>query len=147
MRDRLKGAAVCALLCLVSTVRAQSGPCTLTLHVDGFRNRKGDLGVLIFKTSEGWPEENGKAFLDSRFSITSTESSAQVSLPPGRYAVVVLHDENLNRKLDRNFLGIPKEGFGFANNPRVMLSAPGFDSAAIDVACPATDVPIHLIYK
>jgi uncharacterized protein (DUF2141 family) len=62
-------------------------------------------------------------------------------------AVVVLHDENLNHKLDRNLVGIPKEGFDLSNNPKGMLSAPGFDTATFDVMCPATDVRIHLIYK
>jgi uncharacterized protein (DUF2141 family) len=140
-------AAVGALLYLTATAGAQSGPCTLTVHVDGFRNQKGQLGVNVFKTPEGWPEQNERAFLHSGFPITGNELSMQLSLPPGRYAVVVLHDENSNQKLDRNFFGVPKEGFGFSNNPRVMLTAPGFDTATIDVACPATDVQIHLIYK
>lgn len=147
MRYRWMGAAVCALLSLTAAARAQSGPCRLTVHVDGFRNQKGVLGVNVFKTSEGWPEQNDKAFIHRGFPITGNALSEQVSLPPGRYAVVVLHDENANEKLDRNFLGVPREGFGFTNNPRVMLTAPGFDTAAFDVTCPATDVQIHLIYK
>ena len=147
MRYRWIGAAACALLCLTVAAGAQSGPCTLTVHVDGFRNQKGDLGVSVFKAREGWPEENDKAFFHHGFPITGKESSAQLSLPPGRYAVVVLHDENSNHKLDRNFVGIPKEGFGFSNNPKVNLTAPGFDKAVFDVACPATDLQIHLIYK
>jgi uncharacterized protein (DUF2141 family) len=141
------GATACALLCLTAAAGAQSATCTLTVHVDGFRNKKGDLGVSIFKTPEGWPEQNDKAFFHKGFPIAGKESSAQLSLPPGRYAIVVLHDENSNHKLDRNFLGIPREGFGFANNPRVLLNPPGFDTAAIVMTCPATDVRIHLIYK
>jgi|SRR5271166_376698 len=147
MRNRWMGAAVCALLCLAAAAGAQSGPCTLRVHVDGFRNQKGDLRVAVFKTPAGWPEPEERAFFHSGFAINGKESSAQLSLPPGRYAVVVLHDENQNQKLDRNFLNVPKEGFGFSNNPRVMLTAPGFDTAAFEVACPATDVQIHLIYK
>ena len=30
------------------------------------------------------------------------------NLPPGDYGVVVIHDENENKKLDRNFIGIPE---------------------------------------
>lgn len=144
---RYRWMAAFALLCLTIAAGAQSGPCMLTVHVDRFRNQKGDLGVSVFKTPEGWPEQNDKAFFHAGFPIAGKDSSAQLSLPPGRYAIVVLHDENSNHKLDRNFLGIPREGFGFANNPRVLLSPPGFDTAALDVACPATDVRIHLIYK
>jgi len=39
------------------------------------------------------------------------------NLPAGEYAVVVLHDENLNKQLDRNWLGKPKEQWGMSNNP------------------------------
>ena len=38
------------------------------------------------------------------------------NLKPGKYAVSVLHDANKNKDLDKNKLGIPKEGFGFSNN-------------------------------
>ena len=145
MKLRWIGLAACTLLCL--TAGAQPAACTLTVHVEGFRNQKGDLGVNVFKTPDGWPEQNDKAFFHKGFPIAGTESSAQVSLPPGRYALVVLHDENSNHKLDRNFLGIPKEGFGFANNPRVLLTPPNFDTAAFEVTCPATDLRIRLIYK
>jgi uncharacterized protein (DUF2141 family) len=37
-------------------------------------------------------------------------------LPDGQYAVRFIHDENSNKKLDTNFIGIPKEGFGFSND-------------------------------
>jgi uncharacterized protein (DUF2141 family) len=37
-------------------------------------------------------------------------------LPDGQYAVRFIHDENSNEKLDTNFIGIPKEGFGFSND-------------------------------
>ena len=49
---------------------------------------------------------------------------------PGRYGIVVLHDENENRKIDRNFIGLPKEGWGMSNNPRPGFSAPNFEAAA-----------------
>lgn len=69
------------------------------------------------------------------------------NLAPGDYGVVAIHDENKNRKLDRNFIGIPKEGFGFANNPHVGLSAPAFAAAMVHVTCPVTETKIHMIYK
>ncbi len=126
---------------------AQAPTCTVHVRVDGFRNQKGDLGVTVFSSSSGWPEQNEKALFHSGFPIAGKEATATLQLPPGRYAFAVLHDENSNHKLDRNFVGFPKEGFGFSNNPAVHLSAPGFDAAVTQVSCPATDVVIHLIYK
>jgi uncharacterized protein (DUF2141 family) len=38
------------------------------------------------------------------------------NLPKGSYAVSVYQDSNDNEQLDKGFLGIPKERFGFSND-------------------------------
>jgi uncharacterized protein (DUF2141 family) len=127
-----------------------SAGCTLRIHVDGLRNSSGVVGSTIFKSPDGWPEDNSKAFLHGPTPIAPGERQATAvweHLPPGDYGVAVIHDENSNHKLDRNFIGIPKEGFGFANNPHVGLSAPSFQAALVHVQCPATEITIHLQYK
>lgn len=124
--------------------------CELRIRVDGFRNTKGNLGTVIFASPAGWPEDLSKSFRHGPAPIdpaTRTATALWSDLPAGNYAIAAIHDENSNHKLDRNFLGIPKEGFGFANNPHVSLSAPGFTQAEIHVGCPVTDVTIHLQYK
>jgi uncharacterized protein (DUF2141 family) len=127
---------------------AMDGNCTLVIHVTGFRNQKGMAGGTLFNSPNGWPEDNGKAYRHGPFPIQGDHATLTFDhLPPGRYAVAVLHDENSNKKLDRNFLHVPKEGFGFANNPHVGLSAPKWEDAAINVTCPVTEINIRLIYK
>ena len=121
--------------------------CTLVVHIDGFRNEKGDAGLSVFSSSDGWPDNNDKAFAHGPHPFTGTATTIKLQVPPGRYALVAIHDENSNHKLDKNMFGIPKEGFGFSNNPHVVLTAPSFDTAAIPVACPTTETTIHLIYK
>lgn len=61
----------------------------------------------------------------------ATISIGQV--PPGTYAIQVFHDANGNGTLDRQFLGIPVEGYGFSNNPSTTFGPPGFDQAAFVV--------------
>jgi len=121
--------------------------CTLQVHVIGFRNNKGAAGGLVFASPAGWPEDRSKPVVQGGFPIANRQAEEVFQVPPGRYGVVVIHDENANMKLDRNFLGIPEEGFGFANNPRVLLSAPSFQAASVPVHCPATKIEIRLIYK
>lgn len=121
--------------------------CTLRIHATGFRNQKGSAGAALFKTPDGWPEREDKAFAHDGFPIMGNHALLSFKVPPGKYGVVVLHDENENHKLDRDFLGIPKEGFGFANNPHVLLTAPPFKIAAVNVGCPVTDINVKLIYK
>lgn len=130
--------------------QSASSGCELRIHVDGFRNTRGNLGTAIFAQPAGWPEDMSRAYRHGPAPIdpaTRTAVAVWKDLPQGDYAVVAIHDENSNHKLDRNIFGIPKEGFGFANNPRVVLSAPSFQTARVHVACPATDITIHLQYK
>jgi uncharacterized protein (DUF2141 family) len=132
------------------TDTAPSAACTLRIHVDGLRSANGKVGSVIFKSPDGWPENTAKAFRHGPTNISPSTLKADViweNLPPGKYGVALIHDENGNRKLDRNLFGIPKEGFGFANNPHVGLSSPPFSAAITDVKCPATEINIHLQYK
>jgi len=48
----------------------------------------------------------------------------------GQYAAAVYHDDNGNRHLDLNFVGIPAEGRGYSNVERAGLAAPSFEEAA-----------------
>ena len=124
--------------------------CTLRIHVNGLRNSVGVVGTTIFNSPAGWPEDNNRSFRHGPTAIEAGQRQATAvwdNLPPGDYGVAAIHDENKNHKLDRNRIGWPKEGFGFANNPHVGLSAPGFKEALVHVTCPVTETTIHLQYK
>ena len=124
------------------------GNCSLIIHVTGFRNAKGKLGAELFTSPKGWPEEVDHSFRHESFPIQGDQATAEFhQLPPGKYGVVVLHDENENQKLDRNLLQVPKEGFGFGNNPHVLLVAPPLERASVPVTCPTTTTSVKLIYK
>jgi len=145
------------VLTLATTCPAQSQSgnnqsCNLVIHVDGMRNTTGKVGTVVFKSPEGWPEDTSKAVIHGPTSIETTPSGLRATqiwpnLPPGDYAVAAIHDENSNHKLDKNMFGWPLEGFGFSNNPHVGLKAPNFTTATFHLACPATEIAIHLQYK
>src|SRR5690349_22963671 len=83
---------------------------TLTVHVEGVNNEGGNIGVLVFQNERGWPEERLIALKD--VVVPAHPGTVDVTvpdLPAGDYAVSVAHDANKNRKLDKNFLGKPKE--------------------------------------
>lgn len=151
-RALLFSALLCALFLrpapMLASPAASEGNCSLIIQVTGFRNTKGLLGAELFTSSAGWPEDVSKSFRHEHFPIEGDHATARFDhVPAGKYGVVVLHDENENQKLDRNVLLVPKEGFGFANNPHVLLTAPPIEKATIPVTCPSTTTVIHLIYK
>ena len=51
-------------------------------------------------------------------------------LPEGTYAVALYHDSNSNAKLDKNFLGIPKEKVAFSHAKMRTFGPPDFKDCA-----------------
>ena len=119
------------------TTRVES----VRVQINGIRNTNGDIGCGIFNTAEGYPEDTTKAYAYKTLRMASPGNNAICQfndLPPGTYAVAVFHDENANGKLDKNFLGIPREGYGASNNVRPEMSAPAFKDAAFSVKAGGT---------
>jgi uncharacterized protein (DUF2141 family) len=115
---------------------------SLTLVAENVSNTSGVIGVLVFNSPNGWPEHVSSAFISTAVPAQAPVTVLTIhNLPAGDYAIVVLHDENSNMKLDRNWLGMPKEQWGMSNNPHVFLSAPSFDSARFTLAA---DEQLHI---
>jgi len=117
---------------------------TLTILVQGVCNSKGVIGVLVFESARGWPEDTSAAL--RRAAVPAQQGSTAVlipNVPSGDYGVVVLHDENKNMKLDRDWFGMPKEQWGMSNNPHTHSSAPRFESARFSLRGD-TQIRIHL---
>ena len=53
-----------------------------------------------------------------------------LEIPAGTYAIGYYIDANENEKLDTNFVGIPKEEFGFSNNVMGTFGPPKFEAAS-----------------
>lgn len=86
------------------------------LKIDGLGKAEGELRIAMFNSKETYTKEPVFAVVipaDSTSLIWSVDE-----LPFGEYAIAVYHDKNANGKLDTNFLGIPKERYGFSNNAR-----------------------------
>ena len=108
---------------------AANGLARLTVRVADVRNQTGDLLVCVFRSADGFPSDQAKAAV---WKVLPADGNGvfTADLPPGTYAAAVLHDENGNGKMDKNFLGIPEEGYGVTNNPKPRRRAATFDEAA-----------------
>ena len=56
-------------------------------------------------------------------------------VPPGQYAISLFHDEDNDGKMKKNWLGMPKEKYGFSRNfnPNSKLRAPKFNECVFTV--------------
>ncbi len=93
----------------------------------------GNIGCALFSNPKGFPMDASGAIL--KFSQNTPAGTEFIfsNLKSGKYAVSVMNDQNGNKILDKNFLGIPKEEWGVSNNVRPTLRAPKFEEAVFEV--------------
>jgi uncharacterized protein (DUF2141 family) len=131
-------------------LEAQStGTTTLTVHVTGARNVKGKIRAALFQGAEGFPNDASHALHTQTADIDAQTFKAQIvftDLPVGVYAVSVFHDENMNQKLDKNFMGVPKEGYGASNNPKKKMGPPSFEETKFQLRGTEQSLEIELRY-
>jgi uncharacterized protein (DUF2141 family) len=129
---------------------AQStGAATLIVHVTGARNAKGQIRAALFQSAHGFPGDPSQAIRTQAESIDPQTLSTQIvftGLPEGGYAVSVFQDENMNHKLDKNFVGIPREGYGASNNPKKKMGPPDFQETKFQLSSARQTLEIRLIY-
>lgn len=101
---------------------------TVLIEVAGFKNMRGTLNCRLFTNAADFPD--GEGIVTLRVPITGPNTSCSFSnVEPGTYAIAVVHDENGNGKLDKNFVGVPSEGYGVSNNKTYALSAPKWNES------------------
>lgn len=110
----------------------------LQVHVTHLKNQESDLAYAVFSTGKGFPGEKSEAlkrgFLSMK-SLTLKEGVASFvvdGLEKGEYAVSVYQDMDGDRRLYKNFLGIPREPAGVSRNPRNLFGPPSFDDSKFE---------------
>jgi len=119
---------------------------TLTIRVTDLRNHNGQVLFGVFNSADGFPKEKSKSVNWQVKPIDSDSVVFTVSLPPGKYAASALHDENKNNKMDMNFLGVPKEGYGVTNNPKPDYREARFDEAVFNLPVGGATLTISIQY-
>ena len=120
---------------LTGLFTAEVAAADLAVEVRGIRSDDGRLFVAVHapETKETFPAGAGAVAALQQRARAGVIRYMLHDLPPGRYAVNAFHDENDNGELDTNLIGIPSEGFGFANDPDASFGPPDFEAAAVNV--------------
>lgn len=125
--------AILAPLLLASTPPPADG---ITLAWEGLRSEKGRILICVTRHAKYFPDCRDDPD-KHHYNVTAAAGSLSVgALPPGDYAIAIIHDENGNGKLD-TFMGLPREGVGFSRNAPIRFGPPAFRSASV----PVTDAP------
>ena len=120
---------------------------TIKVIVSGLRNNSGQVGIRIFDKADGFPSERAKAIKEIFVKPINGEATFEIqSWTFGTYAIGSIHDENSNKEFDKNFIGIPKEGFGTSNNPKMTFGPPSFKTASFSLNQSEMTIKIQMVY-
>src|SRR5436190_21627884 len=120
------------------------------IHVKilNIRNSTGTVACALFESPDGFPREYLRSATNVMV-IKIRKSQARCDfedIPPGTYAMAVVHDENMNGKLDTNWAGVPTEGYGFSNDVQGVRKAPSFAAASFKYDGQNVDLTMSLRY-
>lgn len=104
---------------------------SVTLDISITKFNKGSILIALYESEESYMKESYKSA-----DVLVKNNKAKFifhSIKKGVYAFSFFHDLNNNKKLDTNFLGIPKEPYGFSNNKKGRFGPPKFSEASLEI--------------
>jgi uncharacterized protein (DUF2141 family) len=146
MRKTFPSLLIFALCSAPLSVKAENPVGRIEVCIDNIRNSNGIVGVALFSTKKGFPDKNSMATEGRSVPAGKRCEVVFENVPFGNYAVSVLHDENSNGKMDKGFLGIPKEGFGTSNNPEIKMGPPAFSDSSFNLESKELNLNISMKY-
>lgn len=118
------------LVCTPFLVASQN---TLTIIVEGVASSDGYIAVGAY-TGQGNFLEDKKAYAGVFAEAQKGNTRVRIpNLPNGTYAISLFHDENGNKELDTNFIGIPKEPVGFSIGKLKTFGPPSFEECSFEM--------------
>lgn len=99
----------------------------LVINIENIESIQGDIIIGIYNTEKGFLEAGTEIKHYKLTVVKNTERLVINDLPAGSYAISMFHDENSDGICNKNFMGIPKEPYGFSNNFKPKFSAPKFE--------------------
>ncbi len=129
---------------LLLAIQVQAGELKLELYGAGMAGNQIRVAVYSADAPEQFPSDE-KYYRGVVSQATSDRLTVVVpDLPPGRYAVAAYLDRNRTGIQEKNFLGVPKEIYGFSNDARGTFGPPDFSEAAFEFGGTVVSKSIHL---
>lgn len=116
---------------LISVLILSVSAATIVVDITNIKTDEGTLYVALFKPEPDFPNKE-KRLMGGPVKIEDKKAFITFSdLPGGDYAISAHHDINSNQEVDKNFLGMPKEPYGFSNNLYGPFGKPDYKKATI----------------
>ncbi|MEH6663426.1 MAG: DUF2141 domain-containing protein [Brevundimonas sp.] len=129
-----------ALACLVAAPAA-AGDVVVTLT--GVEARGGEI-LASLNTEASFMRGQGEHGVRVPGDATGAVTLTFGDVPPGEYALMVMHDANANGRLDMSATGMPDEGFAFSNG--MSMGMPTFQAHKFTVGEDGTVLTESMLY-
>ncbi len=117
----------------------------LEVRLEQVRNERGSVHLCLTRNPAHFPDCGKDPAALKRSVRAGVKAVRFTGVGPGQYALAVLHDENGNGKLD-TWVGIPREGFGFSENPKILFGPPRFNQVRFGIAGGFTRQTVRMQY-
>ena len=106
----------------------------LKVTVTNVKTLKGTVEIGIFNNANTFLEKGKEYKINSKVVTNNTVEFTFKDVPKGDYAISIYHDVNADKECNMNFIGIPKEPYGFSNNFRPKFVKPTFNDCKIELS-------------
>lgn len=115
---------------LTTSARADEEGAEIVASVSGLRSTRGVVRIALYAREGDWlSHEHTVATCVAH--VRGDDASCSLGhQAPGTYAIALLHDEDEDGDMDRDFIGLPQEGYGFSGGARPGFGPPSFGDAA-----------------
>ena len=122
---------ILGILCIGFSGKAQENiGVTVTVTIENVLNDDGTILAALHSVDTFM---KGPGIINAEHSAKSGEITMTFeNVKPGTYAIMVIHDANDNKRMDREANGMPKEHYGMTGDDMTM-GPPSFDAAKFEV--------------
>lgn len=116
---------------------------TLNLNFEITEESEGQIFFALYNSEDNHMAD--EPFRSAEVDVINSKAEVVVeNLKSGEYSFSYFHDVNSNGELDTNFVGVPKEPYGFSNGEKGRLGPPDFEDCKININ---EDTTINLTIK
>lgn len=128
-------------------IAAESGGGRIQIVAVGLRSNSGRLVCSLFDSAEDFPRDQKNEAITISVPIAARGATCNFPVTKrGQYAAVVFHDENADGKFNTNWIGLPKEGYGFSNDASISWRPPNFEEAGFAFDGGTKRITVHIRY-
>ena len=108
-----------AAVLLIVMSSADPSETTLVIHFQNIQGEQGNILISLYDSPEQFPYQPKWKYMISKSNLMKQGNRFYIKeVKSGKYAIAIFDDENCDTVMQKNFLGMPKEGYGFSNNPK-----------------------------